>query len=125
LGNLGKDSASLCLARRTFTAMAATAVARNSTDTQTREAMRYRVSGPSSSEAGTSSLTCKWASEKPSTRVMPMVAVAESGGCPWSRTSTTSLCREASLSDTARTVRTSPLCSPTRNSAGSVAFDSS
>uniref|UniRef100_A0A8B9M862 Uncharacterized protein n=1 Tax=Accipiter nisus TaxID=211598 RepID=A0A8B9M862_9AVES len=53
------------------------------------------------------------------------VAVADSAGCPWSFTTATSRCFAASLSDTARAVRTSPLCSPTRNSAGSGACTSS
>uniref|UniRef100_A0A803WBB9 Uncharacterized protein n=1 Tax=Ficedula albicollis TaxID=59894 RepID=A0A803WBB9_FICAL len=65
------------------------------------------------------------ASEKSSTSATARVAVAERGGCPRSRTSTMSFCRAASLSVTARAVRTSPLCSPTRNSAGSVALASS
>uniref|UniRef100_A0A8C3BZ23 Uncharacterized protein n=1 Tax=Cairina moschata TaxID=8855 RepID=A0A8C3BZ23_CAIMO len=115
----------LCLARRNLTTTAAAAVARNSADTQAKQMMRYRVSLPSGSVAGASSLTRKWASEKPSTRVMVRVAVEERGGCPRSRTSTTSLCLGASRSVTARAVRTSPLCSPTRNSPGSVALASS
>ncbi|NWX10851.1 PCDBG protein, partial [Caloenas nicobarica] len=48
------------------------------------------------------------ASEKSRTRVMPRVVVAVRGGCPRSRTSTTSLCRGVSRSATARAVRTSP-----------------
>uniref|UniRef100_A0A8B9TXM8 Uncharacterized protein n=1 Tax=Anas zonorhyncha TaxID=75864 RepID=A0A8B9TXM8_9AVES len=53
------------------------------------------------------------------------VAVADSAGCPWSFTTATSRCFAASRSDTARAVRTSPLCSPTRNSPGSGACTSS
>uniref|UniRef100_A0A8D0FBV4 Uncharacterized protein n=3 Tax=Strix occidentalis caurina TaxID=311401 RepID=A0A8D0FBV4_STROC len=53
------------------------------------------------------------------------VAVTDSAGCPWSFTTATSRCLAASRSDTARAVRTSPLCSPTRNSAGSGACTSS
>uniref|UniRef100_A0A8C3P596 Uncharacterized protein n=1 Tax=Cyanoderma ruficeps TaxID=181631 RepID=A0A8C3P596_9PASS len=44
---------------------------------------------------------------------------------PWSFTTATTRCLAASRSDTARAVRTSPLCSPTRNSAGSDACTSS
>ncbi|XP_065546234.1 uncharacterized protein LOC136019700 [Lathamus discolor] len=53
------------------------------------------------------------------------VAVADSAGRPWSFTTTTRLCRAASRASGKRAVRTSPLCSPTRNSPGSVALASS
>uniref|UniRef100_A0A803YBD4 Uncharacterized protein n=1 Tax=Meleagris gallopavo TaxID=9103 RepID=A0A803YBD4_MELGA len=89
------------------------------------QTLRYRVRRPSGSAAGASSLARRRPSEKPSARATARVALAERGGRPRSRTSTTSLCRAASRSPTARAVRTSPLCSPTRNSPGSVALASS
>lgn len=51
-------------------------------------------------------------SEKLSTNVMLNIVVVERCVCPYSRTSTASHCRFASLSDTARAVRTSLLCKP-------------
>ncbi|EDL76409.1 rCG49557 [Rattus norvegicus] len=50
------------------------------------------------------------------------VTVAERGGWPWSCTDTTRFCLRASLSIRARAVLTSPVCSPTEKSPGSLAF---
>uniref|UniRef100_A0A8D2QBC6 Uncharacterized protein n=1 Tax=Zonotrichia albicollis TaxID=44394 RepID=A0A8D2QBC6_ZONAL len=71
------------------------------------------------------SLSSGSASCKLSASTTCSVAVADSAGCPWSLTTATSRCLAASRSPTARAVRTSPLCSPTRNSAGSDACTSS
>uniref|UniRef100_A0A8C4UGS5 Uncharacterized protein n=1 Tax=Falco tinnunculus TaxID=100819 RepID=A0A8C4UGS5_FALTI len=85
--------------------------------------MRFR--SDTSSDTASPSLSSGSASCKLSASTTCSVAVADSAGCPWSFTTATSRCLAASLSDTARAVRTSPLCSPTRNSAGSGACTSS
>uniref|UniRef100_A0A803V6G3 Uncharacterized protein n=1 Tax=Ficedula albicollis TaxID=59894 RepID=A0A803V6G3_FICAL len=78
------------------------------------------ASAPAGRSLSSGSASCKL-----SASTTCSVAVADSAGCPWSFTTATTRCLAASRSDTARAVRTSPLCSPTRNSAGSDACTSS
>uniref|UniRef100_A0A8C3BVL0 Uncharacterized protein n=1 Tax=Cairina moschata TaxID=8855 RepID=A0A8C3BVL0_CAIMO len=113
------------LARRHLKNTTNMTVKTNSKDTKASATTRTRFRSEVSSDSTALSLSSGSASCKLSASTTCSVAVADSAGCPWSFTTATSRCFAASRSDTARAVRTSPLCSPTRNSPGSGACTSS
>uniref|UniRef100_A0A8B9NWZ4 Uncharacterized protein n=1 Tax=Apteryx owenii TaxID=8824 RepID=A0A8B9NWZ4_APTOW len=97
----------------------------NNKETTASATTRMIFKSDVNSDSACLSLSAGSASCKLSASTTCSVAVADSAGCPWSFTATTRRCLAASRSDTARAVRTSPLCSPSPNSAGSVACTSS
>ncbi|XP_032776161.1 putative GPI-anchored protein pfl2 [Strigops habroptila] len=113
--------------RRRRSASSSSRKARKRQDTaataSTSQRVRLPAGSPGAAAAALPSSESSSATLSASTTVS--VAVADSAGRPWSFTTTTKLCRAASRASGKRAVRTSPLCSPTRNSPGSVALASS